>query len=74
MNITQITDNGIHAAELPKPTEKELQNEYNYILAEQMTRNLLDKGLISDDEFNKIMQKNQRIFSPCFSRIIGNMT
>ncbi|MEQ3102532.1 SHOCT domain-containing protein [Coprococcus comes] len=74
MNITQITDNGIQAAELPKPTEKELQNEYNYILAEQMTRNLLDKGLISDDEFNKIMQKNQRTFSPCFSRIIGNMT
>lgn len=39
-----------------------------------MTRNLLDKGLISDDEFNKIMQKNQRTFSPYFSRIIGNMT
>lgn len=74
MNITQIIDNGIQAAELPKSTAEEMQNEYNYILAEQMTRNLLDKGLISDDEFNKIMQKNQRTFSPYFSRIIGNMT
>ncbi len=57
-------------ADIPKPTNQEMQNEYNYFLAEQMTKKLLDKGLISMDEFNKIMVKNRRSFSPFISKII----
>ena len=57
------------AAELPKTTDAELQNEYNYILAENFTQKLLEKGLISVDEFNKIMEKNKAVFSPFFARI-----
>ena len=53
----------------PRPTDAELQNEFNYILAENITKKLLEKGLISVDEFNKIMEKNQRTFSPFFARI-----
>ena len=52
---------------LPRPTDVELQNEYNYILAENITKKLLEKGLISVDEFNKIMEKNRRTFSPFFA-------
>ena len=59
MQVTQIAD-GIMTADIPKPTDQEMQNEYNYFLAEQMTKKLLDKGLISVDEFNKIMGKNRR--------------
>ena len=44
--------------------------EGQYILAEQMTRKLLDKGLISEDEFAKIMAKNRQSFSPYISKII----
>ena len=54
---------------LPRPTDVELQNEYNYILAENITKKLLEKGLVSVDEFNKIMEKNRRTFSPFFARI-----
>ena len=53
----------------PRPTDAELQNEYNYTLAENFTKKLLEKGLISVDEFNKIMEKNRRTFSPFFARI-----
>ena len=53
----------------PRPTDAELQNEYNYLLAENLTKKLLEKGLISVDEFNKIMEKNRRTFSPFFARI-----
>lgn len=69
MQVTQIVD-GIMTADVPKPTDQEMQNEYNYFLAEQMTKKLLDKGLISVDEFNKIMVKNRRSFSPLISKII----
>ena len=36
--------------EASRPTDAELQNEYNYILAENFTKKLLEKGLISVDE------------------------
>ena len=54
---------------IPRPSDAELQNEYNYLLAENLTKKLLEKGLISVDEFDKIMEKNRRTFSPLFSRI-----
>lgn len=70
MQVTQIAGGEISYNDIPKPTDAEMQNEYNYILAEQMTRKLLDKGLISEDEFDKIMAKNRQSFSPFISRII----
>lgn len=69
MNITELNSGTPMAAELPKTTDAELQNEYNYILAENFTQKLLEKGLISVDEFNKIMEKNKAVFSPFFARI-----
>ncbi len=70
MLVKQINDGEISYQDLPKPTDEEMQNEYNYILAEQMTKKLLDQGLISLDEFDKIMEKNRRSFSPYISKII----
>lgn len=70
MQVTKIVNSEISYNDIPKPTNAEMQNEYNFILAEQMTRKLLDKGLISVDEFNKIMAKNRRSFSPYISRIM----
>jgi len=45
-------------------TNEQLQNEYNYIRAEQITRKLLEKGLISSIEHDRIMVENRRVFSP----------
>lgn len=70
MNVTQITENGIVAEALPKPSEQEMQNEYDYILAEQMTKNLLSQGLITEEEFEKIMAINRESFSPLLSKIM----
>ncbi|MCW6662792.1 hypothetical protein NHG23_02685 [Aerococcaceae bacterium NML190073] len=69
MHITTIKAADGSRPEIIRPTEAEQQNEYDYILAESLTKKLLEKGLISVDEFNKIMEKNRRTFSPLFSRI-----
>ncbi len=74
MLITRILDGEISYKDIPKPTNEEMQNEYNYILAEQMTRKLLDHGLISVDEFDKIMAKNRKSFSPYISKILREMS
>ncbi len=70
MQVTKIAGGEISYNDIPRPTNEEMQNEYNYILAEQMTRKLLDRGLISVDEFDKIMAKNRRSFSPFISKIL----
>lgn len=70
MNVTQITEHGIVAAEYPRPADQEMQNEYDYILAEQMTKNLLSQGLITENEYDKIMAKNRESFSPLIPKIM----
>ena len=70
MQVTQTIDGRVNPADVPKPTNEEMQNEYNYFLAEQLTKKLLDEGLISSDEFDKIMEKNRKTFSPFISKII----
>lgn len=62
MNITETT--GLPVYETRKPSQEELQREYDYLLAEELTKKLLDKGLISEDEAARISAKNRRTFSP----------
>lgn len=70
MQVIQMIDGKVNPADVPKPTNDEMQNEYNYLLAEQLTKKLLDVGLITDDEFTRIMARNRRSFSPFISKVI----
>lgn len=74
MQVTKIVDGDISYRDIPKPTNAEMQHEYDYLLAEQMTRNLLNDGLISRDEFDKIMVRNRQSFSPLLSKIGAKRT
>ena len=59
----------------PSPSaEEQMQNEYNYVLAQQITKRLLETGFITKDEFNKITAKNRESFSPLLGRIMPKLT
>lgn len=65
MQVTKITSpEQLQALSSERMTDKQLQNEYNYIRAEQITRKLFDNGLISAGEYNRIIAENRRVFSP----------
>lgn len=51
-------------------TQEQLQREFNYMQAEKVTEKLLERGLITVDEFDKIMQENRRSFSPYLAEIL----
>ena len=71
MQVTKLTPEQMNAA--PKKheyTEEELQQEFAYTLAQQMTKKLLEKGLVSDEEFQKITAKNKETFSPKLAAIM----
>ena len=65
MQVTKITSpEQLQALSSERMTDKQLQNEYNYIRSEQITRKLFDNGLISAGEYDRIMAENRRVFSP----------
>lgn len=70
MQVTELNGGNIDTSKLSKPTDSELQSEYNYIFAEELTRKLFDKGFITDEEYEKIMIKNRHEFKPFLSKIM----
>lgn len=70
MQVTKLTNKQCNAARREHSyTEEEMQREYDYIRAEQLTKKLLLKGLISEDEFHKIMARNRQTFCPVLSAL-----
>lgn len=62
---------------IPKITvEKEpvshdqLQREFDYMRAQMLLENLLQKGLISETEFNNITKLNRKSFAPALAQIM----
>lgn len=72
MNVKKIE--GIESIPVPSGhqfTEEQLQNEYAYFWSERIMRRLLSEGLISEGEFNKIVQENRKTFSPFLGEILA---
>ncbi|MBE7725859.1 MAG: hypothetical protein E7244_16005 [Enterocloster citroniae] len=52
-------------------SEEQMQNEFDYMIAQQMLKNMLENGLISLAEFDKISALNLEIFSPELASIMA---
>ena len=70
MKITKLDDVDSIQYKSEKITEDALQNEHDYLVAMKITKKLLEKGLISQDEYDKIMAKNRKTFSPLLAEIL----
>lgn len=51
-------------------TTEQLQREFDYFRAERLLKTLLEKGLITPLEFNKITELNRKTFSPFLAEIM----
>jgi len=50
-------------------TDERIRSDLDYQRAQRTARCMLDTGLISDDEFNKLCDINRKTFSPLFAEI-----
>ena len=71
MQVTKITS----PAEVPVPathqlTEKQLYDEINYYRAEKLTKKMLESGLITSDEHDRILAETRKIFVPYLMEIL----
>ena len=69
LNMNRIESAVAHCQEISKLSDEELQNEYDFYIAEKILNSMLEAGLISDDELNKLRTENKRIFSPLLAEI-----
>jgi len=51
-------------------SQDQLQKEFDYMRAQMILENLVQKGLISDLEFNKITKLNRQSFAPALAQIM----
>jgi hypothetical protein len=70
MQVTKLESVESVKFESVKPTEASLKNEYDYLVAENLTKRLLESGFINQSEFDKIMAKNRETFSPLLAEIM----
>ncbi|WP_455577028.1 SHOCT domain-containing protein [Anaerosinus sp.] len=69
--VMKISDGVIdESIELKKMSQEQLQREFDYIQAEKLLRKMLQKGLITEAEFNKIEALNRQSFSPFLAEIM----
>ncbi len=55
-------------------TDEDMQHEYDYYQAQKMLEKMQKQGLVSVDEFNKIIALNRKKFCPYLAEIMPNMT
>ena len=50
--------------------QQKIFDELNYYRAQKITEKLYGAGLITFDEYDRITQKNRKIFSPVFADLL----
>ena len=71
--VLQASDIASHLKSVPiAPVE--IQQDYDYFMAQKACKALLSAGLISLVEFNKLTQLNRDTFSPLFAEIMPKIT
>ena len=61
----------IPAYATPKPIRQtDIEQDYNFFQAQKIAKNMLELGLISLSEFNKLTEINRKTFSPFWVEIM----
>ena len=61
----------IPASSTPKPIQQtDIEQDYNLFQAQKIAKNMLELGLISLSEFNKLTEINRKTFSPFWVEIM----
>ena len=74
-SVLKTTDIASHLKLEPTPiTDIQLQRDYDYFRAQEVAKSMLDSGLISLLEFNKLTLLNRQTFSPLYVEIMPEIT
>ena len=64
----------IPASSTPKPIQQtDIEQDYSFFQAQKIAKNMLELGLISLSEFNKLTEINRKTFSPFWVEIMSKI-
>ena len=66
----QTNESKTDSKAIRKYTPEELENEFNYLRAKQITGTMLSRGLITQDEYRLIMAENKITFPTFLAAIL----
>ena len=70
MQVTEVTSVTTPSTALSQITHEQLQHEFNFLLAEHITKTMLNRGLITPNEYRLIMAENKVTFPTFISQIL----
>ena len=70
MQVTEVTSATTSSSALSQITHEQLQHEFNFLRAEHLTKTMLNRGLITPDEYRLIMAENMITFPTFISQIL----
>ena len=70
MKVTEVTSAATPQCHTGNITQEQLQHEFNFLRAEQITKTMLNQGLITPDEYRLIMMENLIAFPTFISSIL----
>lgn len=70
MNIKEVINGMPIMGEVKQMTDRQMQNEFDYYMAQKLLMQLLTKGFINQVEFDKITALNRQTFSPLLAEIM----
>ena len=70
MQVTEVTSVTTPSTALSRISQEQLQQEFNFLRAEHLTKTMLNRGLITPDEYRLIMIENMVTFPTFISQIL----
>ena len=70
MQVTEVTSVTTPSIALSRISQEQLQQEFNFLRAEHLTKTMLNRGLITPDEYRLIMIENMVTFPTFISQIL----
>jgi len=69
-NVKKVTADSLPKINPRCMTKEAMQKDFDYMMAQKMTQALLNNGLITNEEFDKITAKNEEKFSPFMAELM----
>ena len=70
MQVTEVTSVTTPSIALSRISQEQLQQEFNFLRAEHLTKTMLNRGLITPNEYRLIMAENKVTFPTFISQIL----
>ena len=70
MQVTEVTSATTQPTALSQITQEQLQQDFNFLRAEHLTKTMLNRGLITPNEYRLIMAENKVTFPTFISQIL----